>query len=94
LRLRYKAPDADRSLLIEQPIARGAIKRELKEASADMRFAAAVAAFGQLLRGGKYTGDFNYDDAIRLAQEARGKDAYGYRGEFIGLLTLAKTLNR
>ena len=57
-----------------------------------MRFAAAVAGFGQLLRGGRYTGDYDYDDVIALAQGARGEDPFGYRAEFVDLVRLARSL--
>ena len=63
----------------------------IASASADARFATAVAAFGQLLRGGQYTGSFSYDDVIALAQGAKGSDEFGYRAEFINLARLAKT---
>ncbi len=56
------------------------------------RFSAAVAGFGQLLKGGKYTADFGYEDVMELARDARGKDAFGYRGEFLTLVNLAKSL--
>ena len=87
LRLRYKQPDSDTSTLIERPIT-GA---DAVEPDSEARFAAAVAGFGQLLRGGRYTGDFSYDDVISLASGARGEDAFGYRTEFIRLARLAKT---
>jgi Ca-activated chloride channel family protein len=93
LRLRYKLPDSDKSLLIEQPLKTADMQREAGKTSADFRFSAAVAAFGQLLRGGKYTGDFGYDDVARLAQGGRGQDGFGYRGEFLTLVNLAKSLD-
>ena len=92
LRLRYKLPDSDTSKLIEQPLKTADIRRDAENTSADFRFSAAVAAFGQLLRGGKYTGEFSYDDITKLAQNARGKDSFGYRGEFLALVNLAKSL--
>jgi len=85
LRLRYKAPDADDSQLIEQAIALDAEA----EASPRLAWAAAVAAFGQHLRGGRYLEGFGLDDIETLAQPARGKDPFGYRAEFIQLLRLA-----
>ncbi len=51
-----------------------------------------MAGFGQLLRGGKYTGAFGYDQVQTLARAARGDDRYGYRGEFLTLVGLAKAL--
>lgn len=93
LRLRYKLPDSDNSKLIEQPLKTADMQRDAGKASADFRFSAAVAGFGQLLRGGKYTGDFGYDEVSRLAQGARGQDSFGYRGEFLTLVNLAKSLD-
>ena len=93
LRLRYKAPDGDISKLIEQPIRKADLKRELANTSADYRFAAAVAGFGQLLRGGKYLDSFGYDDVRSLANGARGGDPFGYRGEFVTLVNLAQSLS-
>lgn len=93
LRLRYKLPDSDKSLLIEQALKTADVQRDAVKTSADFRFSAAVAAFGQLLRGGKYTGEFSYDDVTRLAQGARGQDGFGYRGEFLTLVNLAKSLD-
>ena len=45
----------------------------------EARFAASVAAFGQILRGGRYTGTFSYDDVIALANANKGADEFGYR---------------
>mgnify|MGYP001818576326 CR=1 FL=1 len=56
-------------------------------------FAAAVAAFGQKLRGGTYLEDFSYDDIEELARQSRGDDPHGYRSEFMQLVSLAQTLD-
>jgi Ca-activated chloride channel homolog len=93
LRLRYKLPDSDASRLIEQPLKITDVQHDAGKTSTDFRFSAAVAAFGQLLRGGKYTGDFGYDDIIKLAQGGRGQDGFGYRGEFLTLVNLSKSLD-
>ena len=58
----------------------------------DIRQRMAVAAFGQLLKGGEYIGDFGYADVAELAAGARGADPFGYRGEFLGLVRLADSL--
>ena len=87
LKLRYKAPGAATSVLIETPIARGSA-----EPGADIRFAVAIAGFGQLLTASPYLGDWNYDDAMGLATAAKGTDAYGYRAEAVTLMRLAKSL--
>ncbi|MBS1208540.1 MAG: hypothetical protein H6R19_938 [Proteobacteria bacterium] len=91
LRLRYKQPEATRSELIEIPLQRSAIL-PLARASSEFRFATAVAGFGQILRGGKYTGQWDYSDARRLAADNLGKDRFGYRGEFLRLVDLASAL--
>ncbi len=91
VRLRYKAPDGEKSRLIEQAVAASAV-RPGAEPGTELRFAAAVAAFGQILRGGDYTGEFTLADVAELAQGARGEDRHGYRGEFLGLVRLAESL--
>lgn len=91
LRLRYKAPGADASELMEIALKREAL-RPLAQASEEFRFAAAVAGYGQLLRGGRYTGAWGYADARRLAAQGLGRDRYGYRGEFLRLADLAQVL--
>ena len=91
VRLRYKQPDADVSQLLEYPIGKQSLVPADK-ASADLRFAASVAAFGQLLRGGKYLGNFNYADVTALANGALADDREGYRHEFVSLVKLADSL--
>jgi len=93
LRLRYKQPDADASALLEWPIRREQMLPDWKTASERFRFAAAVAGFGQVLRGRRYTGAFGYDEVLALARDARGADPYGYRGEFLTLVGLARSLD-
>ncbi|MFD0985735.1 vWA domain-containing protein [Methyloligella solikamskensis] len=93
LKLRYKRPDADKSKLVEMPIGQGEEVESFDAAPESARFATAVAGFGQLLRGGKYTGSFDYDDALKIANGAKGEDEYGYRAEFTQLVRAAKTAN-
>jgi len=91
LRLRYKAPTANSSILVEKALMKTDIKTT--NTSDNFRFAAAVAAFGQQLRGGKYLQQFSYQDILNLAQQARGKDKFSYRAEFIKLINLTKSLS-
>ena len=86
LRLRYKAPGAATSDLIETPIT--------ATNAADPTFATAIAGFGQLLRDGTYTGDWSYADAIALATRTKGDDPFGYRAEAIQLMRLAESLSQ
>ncbi len=91
LRLRYKPVQADKSELIEVPLQRSAIK-PFATAGNEFRFATAVAGYGQLLRGGKYTGNWSYADARQLAAGSLGKDGFGYRGEFLRMIDLTQSL--
>ncbi len=68
LRLRWKAPGAEDSQLIETPIT------GQEPASDEARFAAAIAGFGQLLQNSVYLGDWGWDQAIALATSAKGED--------------------
>jgi Ca-activated chloride channel family protein len=92
LRLRYKQPNGEVSKLIERPIKQQEMKSAMASTSTQYQFAASVAAFGQLLRGGRYTGKFAYTDVLQLARQSRGKDRFGYRSEFIQVVNLASTL--
>jgi Ca-activated chloride channel family protein len=91
LRLRYKEPDGKDSKLIEIPIMASSVL-PVRQTSADFRFAASVAAFGQMLRGGKYTGKFGYEDVTALAKDSLAEDGEGYRREFVSLVELAQAL--
>ncbi|WP_370739203.1 vWA domain-containing protein [Roseisalinus antarcticus] len=88
LRLRYKVPGEDESRLIETPIP--------SELSADENasFAAAIAGFGELLRGSDYLGDWSYAAAIELAGANQGADTFGYRSEAVRLMRLAQSLSQ
>lgn len=91
LRIRYKTPSESASRLLERPIARAEAK-PMNAASEDLRFAAAVAAFAQQLKDGRYTGDFGLAQSIELARSAKGEDRFGLRGEFIQLAEIAQSL--
>jgi len=89
LKLRYKLPGQTTSTLVSQAIA---TPTGQESASQRLRFAAAVAAFGQYLRGGAALNGFTLADIVTLASGAKGEDASGYRAEFIGLVKLAQAL--
>lgn len=89
VKLRYKRPDGDASKLVEFPVKRDDIA---KAPSERLRFAAAVAAFADRLRGGTHLGDFDLAAIARLASDARGRDVSGYRAEFVQLVDRAATL--
>ncbi len=90
LKLRYKRPGEESSRLIEQPILPG-----MGTAGDDQLFAAAIAGFGQLLRGDdKHLGSWSYADAAALAAAHKGADRFGYRAEAVTLIRLAASLAR
>ena len=93
VKIRHKLPDADKSTLQTIPIGKG-YERKLKHASDDMRFATAVAAVGQKLRGDTPVEDYSYEDIIKLAKKAKGKDENGYRAEFIQMVKLIETMEK
>ncbi|TAE83531.1 MAG: VWA domain-containing protein [Alphaproteobacteria bacterium] len=92
LKIRYKLPKQDTSRLMSTPITHHKEVKDSQDASNDARFAAAVAAFGQLMRGSTMMNGFSYADVIALAQQAKGRDPFGYRAEFIELVRLAQLL--
>jgi Ca-activated chloride channel homolog len=92
LRIRYKLPGSDRSRLIERPITDRDAVTDIARAPESTRWAAAVAGYGQLLRGDAFVRQgYGYGDVIRLAQSARGEDEFGWRAEFIQLARAAET---
>jgi Ca-activated chloride channel family protein len=93
VKIRYKLPKSDTSLLLSTPIDRRVQFARFEDAPQDARFATAVAGFAELLRGGRYNGALSYDDVLRMASGAKGNDEFGYRTEFIQLVRAARTAN-
>jgi Ca-activated chloride channel family protein len=92
VKFRYKAPDGDKSSLIEEVVYDRALP--LERASDNFRWSAAVAEFGMLLHKSIYKGDATYSKCRLLADGARGKDEEGYRREMIKLLDLVGALDK
>jgi Ca-activated chloride channel family protein len=93
LKMRYKAPLGDTSKLIELPIGKNLVLDDINEAGNDPRFAAAVAAFGQKLKGSAYGETITWDQIANLANGAKGSDDNGYRAEFVQMVNLAALLD-
>jgi Ca-activated chloride channel family protein len=87
VRLRYKDPKGSTSKLLET-----VVNDRTGAASADLRFASAVAEFAMLLRDSENKGQASWEQVLTLARGARGDDEQGYRGEFIGLVETARSL--
>jgi Ca-activated chloride channel family protein len=94
VKIRYKQPDDDVSKLITTPVSEMNAVRDFSAAPQDVRFATAVAAFGQKLRGTDALDAYPYRLILDMARHARGEDAFGYRGGFLDLVRLAETLDR
>ncbi|MDD5113969.1 MAG: VWA domain-containing protein [Methylobacter sp.] len=92
IKIRYKLPDSNNSQIIKTVVDASQQLTDWQQVPEDARFSVAVAAFGQLLRGEPTTKNFSYDNAIDIAQNAKGGDPFGYRAEFINLIRLAKAL--
>lgn len=86
LKVRYKLPGKSESVLMQRPITRADVSDSLASAPEATRWALAVAAFGQKLRGDPWiSADFGWPQVIDLAQGARGTDEFGLRAEFVKL---------
>ena len=92
IKLRYKQPDGDQSKLITHALVDSHIA--IDKTSDNFRWSAAVAGFGMLLRDSEFKGNLTYDDVIKMAQSAKGKDPEGYRIEFINLVKSGLLLAR
>jgi Ca-activated chloride channel family protein len=90
VKLRHKKPEGDTSELIERSFTDNGSKFE--NAAPDLKFAAAVAEFGMLLRDSQYKGKATMGAVIEWAQEGKGRDTAGYRAGFIELARKAQTL--
>ena len=89
VRLRYKQPGIDTSRLVETPVLRDRLRAQPGES---MRFAAAVAGFADLLRGGARTDGWGWDGVLATARSAQGGPGQGMRAEFVELVELARPL--
>jgi Ca-activated chloride channel family protein len=92
LKIRYKEPDGTESKLLSFPL----VDREaaFSKATADFRFAAAVAQFGMILRDSPYRGNSTLANVQDTAQGSKGQDRNGYRQEFIELVKRARSMER
>jgi len=91
VKLRYKAPQGETSELMQWPVS--AQVADFHSAPRDVRFAAAVAEYGLLLRHSKFAGNASYDHALETASNALGSDLNGNRTEFLDLVRKAARLS-
>jgi hypothetical protein len=91
VKLRYRPSSApERTDSIEKPLFDSAV--DFHNASADLKFAAAVARFGMLLRGDVDPRDANANAIIRWAEEGSVGPSAAERAEFIQLARKAESL--
>lgn len=91
IKLRYKLPGQSSSILINSPVLE--VSKPLAQASNATRQAVAAAAFGELLRGGKYSGNFGWPQTLELARRAQSPDRHGLRRQFVQLIEKAQQLS-
>jgi Ca-activated chloride channel family protein len=65
----------------------------LEDATPELLFSTAVAEFGMLLRDSPYKGQATWDEVVHLAEMGIGADSLGYRGEFVELVRVARSLS-
>jgi Ca-activated chloride channel family protein len=90
IKVRYKKPDGNTSMLLEKPVKSTAY--DIEGASENLRFAAAVAEFGMILRESEFKGSSSLESAAKLAKSAKGEDEDGYRSELIRLIETVKSM--
>jgi Ca-activated chloride channel family protein len=89
VKLRYKQPDQSESVRTQDVPVKAVVSAQPDK---DFQFAAAVAAFGMLLRKSDFAGDATMDLVLELARQGKGDDPDGYRAGFINLARTAKEL--
>lgn len=87
VKLRYKLPNGKTSRLIERTVPAMAMNSR-QAMPRDFAFAAAVAAFGQSLRGDEMLNGFSHKEIVQLA----GKQTDFWRQEFVRLVGVAGSL--
>ena len=92
LKIRYKLPGEKISKLVTVPAeVSGSSANQNAVLAGEINFSLAVAGFADLLKGGKYSGDWDYQSIIELANKNKGEDLFGYRAEFVQLVRKAET---
>ena len=90
VKIRYKAPGANASKLLSRTVAGAA--PELAKTSIDFRWAAAISAFGMMLRDSPHRGNLSWAQIKAMADGAVGSDAEGYRKEAVKMIDVASRM--
>ena len=91
VKLRYKAPDSDKSKKMEIALKKSDLNKNIDK---DFNFAMAVAMFGQMLRKSDFVGTSSYDKVLALARDGIDNDDYGYKMEFVRLVSAIKEMEK
>jgi len=90
IKVRHQPPGGGTSELMTRPVTSRDRATSLSSAPEATRWALAVAAFGQKLRGDPWVpNQFGWEEVEALAQGARGRDPDGDRAEFVTLVRSA-----
>lgn len=93
VQVRYKLPGERDSRLMQHVLSNAGGGRVSAQPPESTRWAMAVAAFGQRLRGDPWMAPgYGWTDILEQAQGARGEDPYGERAEFVQMVRAAQGL--
>ncbi len=90
VKLRYKPPTEDESILIQTPVYNKTLG--LEDVSETFLFSSAVVGYSMLLQEYEDRGSLTWDSVLSLASESIGEDPDSYRHEFILLAMKAAQL--
>ena len=88
VKVRYKKPSEQHSLLMSIPVTR----THTKTASNAMLLASAVAGFAEHLRNSPYLTDWAYPLALKSIEQSLAEDRWGYRQELLQLVKNAQAI--
>ena len=83
VKIRYKEPDRQESMLVEQVVGPEALKKRVSD---NFVFASAVVEFGLIVTDSGYCEGSSVRSVLSRAKDALGDDAYGLRAEFLELV--------
>jgi Ca-activated chloride channel family protein len=90
VKLSYKEPDGETSKLLERPFVDNG--GQFGSAAPDLKFAAAVAEFGMILRASEFNGNGTFAAIAEWAEEGKGGDENVYRAGFLTPVRKAQRL--
>ncbi len=94
VRIRFKQPAGTESIEEKTDLARSSLRSDLSASSADHRFVAAVAEFGEILAGSSQSEGNRFEEISRLVSESGSATPGGDRAELLELVEKARALSR